>query len=480
MLHLIHDYCIERYFGFFSRRDWFQLLARYLLLGFLFYAPWAYGSTRPALVDILDDGLLIALSLHLIGLIIEQRLPRYPLLPAIGFGFLLFQSLWMCFNARSYHDDTYWEFVPLAQWFPQWPGSWDKAASFIALKNLAAMAGAFFVASDLIADPVWKSRLWRTVGIAGYSIILYGLMLKGLGTDSAISMYHEGNIFFGPYRYHANAGAYLNLIWPVLLGLLVQSWSKRQAYVARAFWSFGLAMGIVACFVNTSKASATIALGMLVMALFGFGSYFRMKLKRMSGISRGLCVVLVIVFLGIVTYGGTTSQIQTRWSDLVNSHDIADAEGRTITSQACLRMLPQAGWLGYGPGTFSTVFPYHTLYLGDKIQGFWRYAHEDYLQTVIEYGFLGATVWSMVFFGGLFLAISRGLKPSSQNGDRIIYRASSLALGSVALHGLVDFPLQVASIQLYVTVFLAYAWSVPRADRGPKEAPGKLISKRIA
>ena len=38
------------------------------------------------------------------------------------------------------------------------------------------------------------------------------------------------------------------------------------------------------------------------------------------------------------------------------------------------------------------------------------------------------------------------------------------ALAGVYAHALVDFPLQVASIDLYVTVYLALAWSTRRSQ----------------
>ncbi|MCE0497055.1 MAG: O-antigen ligase family protein [Methylacidiphilales bacterium] len=455
-------YIRQRYRDVVVERTFFQTLARYLLLALLFYAPWAYGSTRPTLVNILDDGLLLCFGLHLSSLVLEGRFPRYPLIPTVCLALLVLQGLWMCFNARSYLDDDFWEFVPLIQPFPHLPGTWDKAASLFTLKTLCAMTAAFLVACDLMANEIWKLRLWRTMGIAGCSIIVYGLIQKGLGPDSIISMYQDPYIlptFFGPYRYHANAGAYLNLVWPVLLSLFIHSWRKGYAYVERAIWSCALVMGLAACFVNTSKAAAAITVLMMFAAVLSFASFFRNNLIRSRYAARILTAAFILGFVAILIYGGITNQLQGRWDKMFNPNNSSDTEGRLLVYGACIRMIPEAGWLGFGPGTFSRVFPFHTLYLGDQIKGFWVYAHEDYLQTVVEYGYLGSLFWSVLLFGSIIMAILRGLRSSLRTHDRIIYRTAGLALGGLALHSFVDFPLQVASIQLYAVIFFAYAWS---------------------
>lgn len=442
--------------------EFVQTAARYLLLATLFYGPWAYGSTRPILVDFLDNGLLLCFGLHLLGLVLEGRFPRYPPIPTVCLALLVLQGSWMCFNARSYLDHTFWEFVPLERPFPHLPGTWDKTASLFTLKTVCAMSAAFLVACDLMAEAVWKWRLWRAIAIAGCSIIFYGLIQKGLGQDSTISMYRDPRIdpiFFGPYRYHGNAGAYLNLIWPVLLALLVEGWRKRQAHVEQTLWSFWLVMGLAACFVNTSKGAAVITVLMLVAAGFSFGAFFQSTFIRSSRVSRILATLFILGLVAILIYGGITSQLQGRWDKMVNAKEVGDAEGRFLTYGVCLRMIPEAGWFGFGIGTFSSVFAVHTHYIGDQNQTFWFYAHEDYLQTLVEYGYVGTALWSMLFFGSISMAITRGLQSSLRTHDRIIYRASTLALGGLALHSLIDFPLQVASIQLYAAVFIAYAWS---------------------
>jgi O-antigen ligase len=137
-------------------------------------------------------------------------------------------------------------------------------------------------------------------------------------------------------------------------------------------------------------------------------------------------------------------------------------------------MLPDAGAWGFGPGTFAITFPHYTQELGAAIPGIWRFAHDDYLQTVIEWGWVGASVWALLFFGGLvrcFHFCRRG-----RSADRALLFTSGLALGGVALHALVDFPLQIASLQLYTAVYLGLGWGSgrwPESRRNTDSPPAR-------
>ena len=130
-------------------------------------------------------------------------------------------------------------------------------------------------------------------------------------------------------------------------------------------------------------------------------------------------------------------------------------------------MLPDAGVMGFGPGTFRVVFPdYQRLHdFGGRTvpefwtTHFWPHAHQDYLQTLIEWGWLGALFWAVLVFGGVL----RGARNLFQRrGDftlRWLTLCSLLGLIGTLLHALLDFPLQIASIQLYFAVLLGFCWS---------------------
>jgi hypothetical protein len=449
-----------------------QGLARWLFLLGLVEAPWLYGSTRPWTIQVLHGVILACFVLNLPAFLRNRfrRGKRLPWLPVSCLVLLALQAWWMWFNARSYLDDSFWEFVPLSQPYPFLPGSWERAATGQQFQAILALLGAFLVAFEMAEESVWRDRIWRTMAITGVSIVLYGLAQRALNFPSIFWPAETGGRnFFGSFHYHGNAGAFLNLIWPVLLMLLVRSFRQPKAHLERALWSSALFLTLVGCMVNISRAAAAIT-----VVLGAIGALWLLPQARSRPVPyfhrRGLILIAVLaIFVAALVAVAGQSMTEARWAQL--SSQLNGGNERLLADGASLRMIPEAGWFGFGPGTFFAVFPFHTSYLGYKIWGYWIYAHEDYLQTVIEYGRAGAALWAIYFLGGLVLALVRALGAKSAGTTvRLGYAACFLALSGVAVHALVDFPLQVPSIQFYVAVFLALAWRVPwREERGRKD-----------
>src|SRR5258707_1256972 len=142
------------------------------------------------------------------------------------------------------------------------------------------------------------------------------------------------------------------------------------------------------------------------------------------------------------------------WAELGKSL-VSDGDGRFMLYGAIVRyIIPASGWWGFGAGTFHLIFPFFTNNLGTRLQGYWEYAHEDYLQTLVEWGFCGATAW-FIFFGQTVAratwTLGRRYRRWSGNTRRFAI-ASLLALETILVHATVDFPMQIASLQLYTAV----------------------------
>ena len=140
---------------------------------------------------------------------------------------------------------------------------------------------------------------------------------------------------------------------------------------------------------------------------------------------------------------------------------IAPRDPRWRASHVAMGALHHAGFFGFGPGTFRAVFPAYNTGSVNQVPGTWRFLHEDYLQTLLEWGWLGSSFWALLFFGGITVGIRSYRKHAKRDWTprrRVLQPLVIMALIGVAFHALVDFPLQIESIQLYAATYLGLCW----------------------
>ncbi len=444
---------------------------RWLLLLALVFAPWAYGSTRPWAVEVLNLLLAVILAAWLVTCLLRRSWPAVPRLLVGTAVWLLAQGAWMILNAKFDYAPApqtvlgfdYAQRFGLAPLVDAAPGSYHQAFSLPAVIQAGLLLGILCFTCDLVRRSEWRRRLLWTMAGTGVSLVILGLAQRF--TDASSIFWLKANLgktFFATYRYHANAGAYLNLIWPLIAGLLVGTFETVGQTRRKYLWGAAGILCLAGLFVNTSRASA-----MLAVALLGVWSVWLVKQvwrERIEGISPGAAVVtlglLVLLTMGVAFFAGLENSLR-RWSHFTEL--ITADNPRWLAAGVCWRMLPEAGWWGFGPGTFSTMFPYYTNYLGDTLAGVWFYAHEDYLQTLIEWGYLGGLAWAVVLLGGVITSWRQfhKLREDLSLRKRALHFGMVTAIAGVLLHALVDFPLQVASIQLYVAVLIGMLWGAP-------------------
>src|SRR5437660_1536495 len=318
--------------------------SRWIFLAALVYAPWTYGGTTSASIQIINWLLLAAITLWIVELVISGRrpvLPRFLLFLAVA---LIGIGGWMTLNAISIYDSDFHTFVPLRNFAPHLTGSIDYTISTAWIVRGALLLCATLFVADLSQSNRWLLRLWYTIGLVAGSI---------------------------------------------------------------AF--------------------------LLPMFALGWASHLEQPLNR--------------------------------WQTLSQS---VSNDARWLAWRAAVGALPDTGFFGFGPGTFRVVFPFYNSVAINPAPGTWRFLHEDYLQTALEWGWLGSGLWGLLFFGGMVIAIRRYKNPSAQDWTprrRLLQPFVILALAGVALHALLDFPLQIASVQLYVATYLGLCWGSSRWEK---------------
>ncbi len=441
----------------------FRHASRWIFFAALVYAPWAYGGTTSASIQVINWLLLAAFTLWIIELIASGRSPARPRLLLFLTCALIAIGGWMAVNAKSIYDSDFYTFVPLRNFAPHLTGSVDYAISAAWMIRGVLLLFAILFVADLSQSNRWFLRLWYTIGLVAGSIAFLGLLQKATGAqmifwqppppryDLRIST------FFATYYYHGNAGAFLNLVWPLSSGLVIRAFASGSHPWMRAMWTSVFLLTIAAVLANTSRMAQLVALLLLVAICVQFGP---LLLRKLSGGKSVALAGALAIGLALIAFAQAShfEQALNRWR-LQSEHIPNDA--RWQASRVAVRALPDAGLFGFGPGTFRVVFPIYNRSGSDQVPGTWRFLHEDYLQTVMEWGWIGGILWALLFFGGITVGI-RSYKEHARRDwtprRRVLQPLVVIALLGVAVHALVDFPLQIESIQLYVATYLGFCW----------------------
>jgi len=457
-------------------------LPRWGLLALLVFAPWDYGSTRPWGKFLLTVSLFALLGLFLLSLLAKPRLPKLNLLSAILTGLLLLQGWVMVLNPKQRFEAASFAFVNLTGAISWLPGVVDRATAESQLLLVNGLVGAFWIASDLAASARWRTRLWWIMSLTGISLVVLGLVQRFTGARAIFwdPVADTGTTFFATYRYHANAGAYLNLVLPLIAAQAVLAFLRKYSHTAMTFWSIATLMTAACAFINVSKAAMVIAAFILLAQAYQQLNQFPIEFKNWSKTQlTAICVVFVGLLSWLIWAFGFGDSL-ARWGDLISSGN-GNSTSRWLVDEVILRYaLPVSGWWGFGPGTFQIAFPFFTQSLGNGIAGIWQDAHNDYLQGLMEWGYLGGALWAALLLGGLGMAIDRHRRQqrSWDTETRLLSSAGILSLGGLMLHALVDFPLQIPSLQLYAAVLLGLLWNLPDARRQRKRISKTQASER--
>jgi hypothetical protein len=449
--------------------------ARWFLLANLVLAAWLYGGTRDWTREWVTWLLLANTGLFLIGSTCWRVLPKVPVVASSSVVFLLSLGGFMAWNARRQFLDSAGVFVNRNQPMPVWPGYWDVAMVLPSLWLAAGLLGAFCIACDMAVTPVWRRRLWFTLAGTGLSIVTLGLAQRFTGAQDIFWSLEtfRGPTFFGVYRYHANAGAFINLVLPLQVGLAVRALRTEGAEAGRVLWCLGAFVTAAAGFVNVSKAANVICLFLiLAMAVFFGANQFRSGGGRIW-MAEGVSILVVV---GVALSFGLEKTFD-RWENLVGVWRSGATNSRLQAYEIIVRgPLPAAGWCGFGPGTFERVFDFYRESLGSQIVGRWDKAHSDALQTPMEWGWAGAVAWVILIGGGFFKAL-RAARGYSE--DSLLAASAALALAGVMIHALMDFPLQIASLQLFTLVIVGLCWGLPKPRHQPLRHSKRNFESKI-
>ena len=325
----------------------------------------------------------------------------------------------------------------------------------------AQMAAVFWVVLHGIRGArAREALLWGLValGVVAVAMAAYQRLADPkwlmLGREQAGQFFERSS---GPFGIPNSLAAFLNLLLPLMLALALQ---RGAGPVQRIICSYLAALFACGVLLTVSRG-AWLALGLALAAwplLLG-----RSPRRRWLG-SLGVCAVLVLIAGAVYL---REPLVKERVDQLArNRVEIS----RVVMWRAGWRLFQDSPLLGTGAGSYGVLFERHRpVMFGDNP----RWAHNDYLNTLSDYGAVGLLLsfGVMAVFGW---QATRRLAAGDEIRDegsvrlerRRVLRAG-LAIGLLAfgLQLFVDFNLKIPALAEAAAALLALAMALFAEDR---------------
>jgi len=294
--------------------------------------------------------------------------------------------------------------------------------------------------------------------LTGVFQAFYGAMMTLTGVEYLLLVPKDtyiGNAT-GTFVNRNHLAGYLEMTLPIGIGLLLGS--RKGSDQVRRHWR-----GILTYILQTLLSPIAILRCLLVVMVIGL----LMTHSRMgnAGFFNALLITSAIAFFSakqfrrtgfvviILSIVAVDIALLGTWFDIdqvINRIETTglDHESRDEVVQYVLQMIPDFWLAGTGAGTFAYIFPKYS----QSVVGFYDYAHNDYLQILVELGVIGC----IPLVGLVILGLLNGWSLLRSKDSRLLTGigfASIMGTVSLLIHSTVDFNLQIpANILLFVAL----------------------------
>lgn len=430
--------------------------------------PFFYGATPYHIVESLSWVVIISGILLCAFTFILKKSIALPWFTSSLVFLILMLGWFHVINARGIFDSGFWEILPLNQKFPGLPGTVDYHVSFQSMLRFSSLAVVFFTVLILSHRSRWMNWILVSISLSAAALACLGLIQRAGGApdiywgDRTLEAH-----FFATFRYHGNAGAFLNLTWALIatffLHALFGAFKIRKTTLAVQLWGGALLVTSISALIHGSRAATLILLLLLPFWIFlnrNRLSFITHLPRKVWGIAGGL-LLLILVVLSISVGREAVNRI---WA---LTHEQFSIHQRLQVYEKALPMTQDAGAFGFGPGTFKWMFSEYGADMYPGVRVFWRHLHQDYLQTWIEWGLLGFALWLtfVISCGWRWIHLLRQPRSVFSSLQRMQLRAIGIGLAAIFIHSLVDFPLQIYSIQLITAAFFGILWGIQPSSK---------------
>lgn len=288
--------------------------------------------------------------------------------------------------------------------------------------------------------------IFLAMAIAGYAV--YQFMADSKYVWFYPTLYpHRGS---GTYICPNHLGGFLELLLPLGLAYTMLGRLKPVTRILIGYASFVLLAGIAATVSRGAWASTAIALFFFFIALL-FRRGFRVP-----------ALVVLALLIGVGAYVIPRNLfIQTRLRQLYTEQGKVGDDMRFALWQPAFKLWQDHPWWGVGPAHFDARF---AAYRPEGVQLSPDRVHNDYLNTLVDWGVAGAVLvasaWFLLGLGILKTwprvrptTVDLGTKSGSNKFAFLL--GASLGLVAILVHSMVDFNMHIPANAIVVVTLMA-------------------------
>jgi O-antigen ligase len=409
-----------------------------LALGLAATVAWTalcLGGYRPETMVVTTQAVLGLATLGGCLLVLHpQRLNPAVLLPvpfvlfALASAFWIAPARWLAWREWLLVLQTWLVFALALHFVRSWAQTWVLVGTFVVL----GLVGAGLAAYQRFLNPEW---------------LMLGRTQAGQFIGRSAGMFGIPNSLAG----------LLELMIPVSLALL---WSRAVSVTGKIMCAW-LALVWLAAMVLTISRGGWIAL-ILALALWPLlsGGDWRKKLAGAGAVLALAAITVVVLY---------------HFSDYAHGRIVPFLTGefevtRPVMWRVALQIWRQQPWLGGGAASYNVLFDRHRP-LGFDTEPVW--AHNDYLNTLSDYGAVGFLLWlaagvAILWLGWGVVRTARRT-PAAGGGFFALWRWKFglwLGLVAYALHLTVDFHTKIPALAFAAAISAGLLLRQEKTDGG--------------
>ena len=459
----------------------------------LFWAPIPLGSHRIWSAALLEFLIAILFGLWLLTLKSNVSLPKALTNNKIIITLLAAIPLWSVLQLIPLPPDLLTLISPQHQAYftnQEWHSlSLDTGATLYKLQKSIAYALFFILCLALINTPTRLNTVAQLIVITGVLQAVYGVLVVLGGpifdilSIAAAADRDRITSASGTFVNRNNFAGYLEMCIALGIGLLV-----TQILVNKnKFAGFRAAIRNFLITMLSGKARLRVFLALMVVALvlshsrggnsafyasLGICAVLGLWLYRKHHKAKSLALLFASLIAVDVLILGSWFGLDQLAARLETTDPLK--EERTFVFQKNVDVLHDFWLTGSGAGSYYSIFP---NYRDNQSFYFYDFAHNDFLQTGIEYGLIGS-----LFFGLIaLLSFIKAIQAQKQRHTAILKGmgfAAMMGIMSIMIHSSTDFNLQIPANALLFTLLCAFACIAHSMEHQEHSTKKKRLTER--